>query len=154
MSKSEGPFYLYIDGQAIPVTEDVYREYHRYTRKERYFSYDLKVEHFTSDQEKQTATFTPGREDSYERLLEANEQFPAPDAESPEDSVIKAEMLKKLSAALDSLSDDELSLIQELYYLEKTEREICASLNLAKTTLHRKKIAVLEKLRNILTKDF
>lgn len=35
-------YYLYIDGQAVPVSEQVYRVYQHYERKEEYFSYDLK----------------------------------------------------------------------------------------------------------------
>ena len=58
-------YYLYIDGQAVPVSEQVYRAYQHYERKEEYFSYDLKTEKF----QKETATFLPSREDSYERLF-------------------------------------------------------------------------------------
>ena len=54
-------YYLYIDGQAVPVSEQVYRVYQHYERKEEYFSYDLKTEKF----QKETATFLPSREDSY-----------------------------------------------------------------------------------------
>ena len=62
-------YYLYIDGQAVPVSEQVYRTYHHYERKEEYFTYDLKTEKFSCDQEAQTTAFAPSREDSYERLL-------------------------------------------------------------------------------------
>ena len=58
-------YYLYIDGQAVPVSEQVYRVYQHYERKEEYFSYDLKTEKFQKD----TATFLPSREDSYERYF-------------------------------------------------------------------------------------
>ena len=64
-------YYLYIDGQAVPVSEQVYRVYQHYERKEEYFSYDLKTEKFQKD----TATFLPSREDSYERLLAKDKQF-------------------------------------------------------------------------------
>lgn len=66
-------YYLYIDGQAVPVSEQVYRAYQHYERKEEYFFYDLKTEKF----QKETATFLPSREDSYERLLEKDRQFAA-----------------------------------------------------------------------------
>ena len=33
-------YYLYIDGQAVPVSEQVYRVYQHYERKEEYFSYE------------------------------------------------------------------------------------------------------------------
>ena len=34
MSKDKKQRYLYIDGQAVPVTEEVYRAYWHYTAKE------------------------------------------------------------------------------------------------------------------------
>ena len=48
-------YYLYIDGQAVPVSEQIYRVYQHYERKEEYFSYDLKTEKFQKD----TAFFCP-----------------------------------------------------------------------------------------------
>ena len=65
MNNGQKKYYLYIDGQAVPVSEQVYRAYHHYARKEEYFTYDLKTEKFSCDQETQTAHFTPSREDSY-----------------------------------------------------------------------------------------
>lgn len=72
MNEGQKKYYLYIDGQAVPVSEQVYRIYHHYARKEEYFTYDLKTEKFSCDQESQIAHFTPSREDSYERLLETD----------------------------------------------------------------------------------
>ena len=77
MSDQQKQFYLYIDGQAVPVSEEVYREYRHYARKEEYFLHDLKREKFVCDQAARTATFTPSREDSYDRLLEGDRQFAA-----------------------------------------------------------------------------
>ena len=42
MNNGQKKYYLYIDGQAVPVSEQVYRAYHHYARKEEYFTYDLK----------------------------------------------------------------------------------------------------------------
>ena len=55
----------------------MYREYRHHARKEEYFSYDLKREKFACDQAARTATFTPSREGSYDRLLEGDRQFAA-----------------------------------------------------------------------------
>lgn len=71
MSKGKNDYHLYINGQAIPVSEEIYRAYKHFERKEEYFTYDLKAEKFS----KKTVSFLPSREDSYERLLEANQQF-------------------------------------------------------------------------------
>lgn len=51
MSKDKKQRYLYIDGQAVPVTEEVYRAYWHYTAKEDYFTRQLKTERFSADQD-------------------------------------------------------------------------------------------------------
>ena len=40
MSDKQEKRYLYINGQAVPVSEQVYQAYHHYERKEEYFTYD------------------------------------------------------------------------------------------------------------------
>ena len=44
--KERASYYLFIDGQAVPVSEQVYRMYQHYERKEEYFFYDMKREKF------------------------------------------------------------------------------------------------------------
>ncbi len=146
MSKEDKRYYLYIDGQAVPVSEQVYREYHHYARKEEYFTYDLKREKFACDQEAQTAHFTPSREDSYERLLEANQQF-ASAGPSPEEEAVSSLWLADL---MRGLTQEEREIITQLYILDKSEREACAALRLARTTFQRRKAALLKKLRALL----
>lgn len=82
--------FLYIEGEKIPVSEEIYKAYYQFARKERYFSEDLKQEKFFYDLKQKIAVLLPGREDSYERLLEQNEQFSDPASETPEDAAIKA----------------------------------------------------------------
>ena len=99
MDHTHKKYYLYIDGQAVPVSEQVYRTYHHYERKEEYFTYDLKTEKFSCDQEAQTTAFAPSREDSYERLLEASRQFASADP-SPEEEAVSSLWLENLMRAL------------------------------------------------------
>lgn len=149
MSEKQKKYYLYIDGQAVPVSEQVYRTYHHYGRKEEYFTYDLKTEKFSCDQEAQTAAFTPSREDSYERLLEAKQQF-ASAGPSPEEEATASIWLEDL---MRGLSPEERDIITQLYILDKSERQACAALNLALSTFHHRKKALLEKLRNLLSEN-
>lgn len=146
--------YLYIDGQRVPVSKKFYQEYQKFARKEKYFSVDLKVEEFICDPERRIAILLPGREDSYERLLEQDIQFPASEDESVEDAVIRVILLEKLRRALRTLPTDELRLIDEVFFQERTEREASAKLHLPKTTFRRKKERILEKLRNMLNENF
>lgn len=150
---SEQDFYLYIDGKPVKVSEEVYREYYRAEEKERYFMTRLKQEHIVIDQETQTVTIIPSREDSYERLIEVNEQFAAP-GESVAETAVKALLLEKLEEALHTLSDDEMTLIRELFYLDRTVREVSEQYHIARSTLQNRKEAVLRKLWNLLERFF
>lgn len=137
---------IYIDGKAIPVNEQVYRTYYHYERKERYFSYDLKSGSFSCNQTTETARFTPSREESYERLLESEQQF-ASDDPSVEEQVDISLRLKEL---LSMLTESEQAIVYQLYYLGKSEREACSALHLARTTFQRKKKALLKKIKELL----
>ena len=57
----EKDFYLYMDGQPIPVSEEVYREYYRAENKERYFMGRLKKGHTTVDPDTQQIQYIPSR---------------------------------------------------------------------------------------------
>ena len=147
---SDNKFYIVVDGERVPVSEQVYKAYHYYTRKEKYFTCDLKKEEFVCDQETQTAAFIPSREDSYERLLEANEQFSTDDMPVDDQAVWSVWMQKIM---LD-LNEEERQIIHHLYYLDKTEREASAVLHLPLSTFQRRKKTLLKKLRKIVEKKF
>ena len=132
-------YYLYIDGQTVPVSEQVYRVYQHYERKEEYFSYDLKVEKF----QKETASFLPSREDSYERLLEQDKQFAA-SAQPVEEQAVSSVWLEEL---LQYLSADERIILRKLYFEDKSERLASMELGISKTALHQRKVKLLQKLK-------
>lgn len=146
MSKSR---YLYIDGHKVPVSEDFYKEYRRLVRKEIYFSRDLKSETFVYDPEKQIAAFVTSREDSYERLVDLGTQFPD-SSEAVEDTVVRSILLEKLHQALQTLSSDEMSLLYEIFFLERSEREISQRMGIRCSSLHERKTRILKKLRKLI----
>ena len=90
---SEKNFYLYIDGLAVQVSKEVYREYKRAEDKERYFMKRLNTGRFVVDEKNQTVTYVPGRETSYERLLEEDWAFAA-HGESMDDNMVKAHLIE------------------------------------------------------------
>jgi len=149
MSSSEKKRYLYMGGKPVEVSREVYDEYRRSKREERYFTKDLKREAMSVDQENETVKFIPSREDSYERLLEQDKQFAIP-GEMLEDKVIRGILLEK---ALNTLTSEEQELIRELYYLDKTERQVSEALHMAKSTLHYQRNQILGKLRRLLDEN-
>ena len=84
--------------------------------------------------------------------MEQDRQFSDPNAATPEDDAVKADLLDRLAKALHTLSDDEWNIIRELFYLEKTERKASASLHMSLSTFHSRKNAVLKKLRESIEK--
>ena len=73
-------------------------------RKMQYQEYDLKMERTVIDQENQTVTNIPSREDSYERLMEQAVQFQE-EAQSLEELVIGRMEAEQVHKALKLLSD-------------------------------------------------
>ena len=110
-------YYIALDGQTFEVSRELYKAYYKGRRKEKYFTHDLKQEHTKVDKETGQITIIPSREDSYERLLEAEKQF-AEEAEDIEDAAIRAVMLEKLNEALHTLTDEETAIIHALFYQE------------------------------------
>ena len=145
----EKDFYLYIDGQPVQVSGEVYREYYRAEDKERYFMGKLKkgrTKVNPETQEIQEIQYIPSRELSYEQLVEQDWQFAVSD-DSVEDRAVRADMLEKLQDVLQSLSAEELALLNELFYLEKTEREVAGLYAVSQNTIHYRKNRLLDKLR-------
>lgn len=147
----EKDFYLYMDGQPVQVSGEVYREYYRAEDKERYFMGRLKKGHTKINPETQEIQYIPSREMSYEQLVEEDWQFAVP-GDSVEDRVVRADMLEKLQGVLQRLSADELALLNELFYLEKTEREVAGLYAVSQNTIHYRKSRILDKLRKMMEK--
>ena len=144
-------FYLYINGQPVPVSEEVYREYYRAEDKERYFMGRLKKGHTKVNPETKEIRYIPSRELSYEQLVEQDWQFAAT-GDSVEDRVVRADLIEKLRAVLHSLSTEEMALLEELFYLEKTEREVAGLYAVSQNPIHYRKNRLLDKLRKLMEK--
>ena len=136
-------------GQIFEVNKELYDTYYKGRRKEKYFTYDLKQEHTRVDKETGEMIVVPSREDSYERLLEAEKQF-AEEVENVEDVAVRAVMMEKLNEALHTLTDAETAIIHALFYQEISEVELAKKLGIARTTLQSRKYKILEKLRKLL----
>lgn len=117
-------------------------------RKMQYQEYDLKTERTIIDHKTQTVQVIPSREDSYERLLEQEVQFES--VNQTEESVIRNMQLEQLYKALSLLSEDERYLIRQLFFEERTERDLAEELKIYHNAVHKRKNRILKKLKNIL----
>ncbi len=131
------------------ASEEVVAVLRQSERKQQYHEYDLKAERFILDEAKRKAYFIPGREDSLERLLEADVQFKDEDT-SVEDSVIKAIMIQQLKESIELLSSDEIEMINALFYRGLTEREYAQITGIPQKTINDRKLRTLRKLKKLL----
>ena len=120
-------------------------------RKMQYQEYDLKAEQTIIDQEVQQIRVIPSREDSYERLLEEH-NLPADEQTDIETIVLSRMMRQQLHEALRSLQGEERYLIIQLFYAERSERELAAELGLSQKAINKRRHKILEKLKKFLEK--
>ena len=129
--------------------KEINKVINHYARKERYMEHDLKREVMVIDSEKEKIFFYPSKEDSFERLCDLNEQFV--DENSFTENLVENKIMKeKLQECLLLLNSAERSLIEALYYQEKTERELSKETGVHYSTIHSRKKKILEKLKNLL----
>ena len=95
---------LWVSGQFIEVTDEVYDAYMKGDRKMRYFESDLKTERFLMDENGQIRQVIPSREDSLDRLMDDNAEQFADRHESVEDMVLRRISIERLYKALDRLT--------------------------------------------------
>lgn len=139
-----------INGKSVEVSTEIYDIYIQGERKSRYFTDDLKREKIIVNQEKETVTFIPSREDSFDRLKDENKIQFMDDSESVENKVLKTLMLEKLFKSLELLDSDERKIIDAIYYEGKTEREISAETGIPQKTINNRKRKILAKLKKFM----
>lgn len=75
---------LWINGEYIDVTDEIYTTYLKSQRKMSYFEKDLKSERVIKDKNGDIKKIIPSREDSLDRLLSDNKRQFSDDSESVE----------------------------------------------------------------------
>ncbi len=143
---NDNKFIIYINGTAVEVSQDIYEFYKRSEWREDYYLLKRKQETFELNNEKETFTVTPSKEDSLERLVESGKQFPDT-AEAMEEQIIRSVWLKN---ALDKLSGRERFIIEKIYFDEITERDLARILGTSQVNLHKIKRRILIKLHKLL----
>ena len=141
---------IYINGQKVCVSEEVYIVLIKSERKERYFNEDLKNEKFLINPQNGTVVIIPHREDSYERLTDDCFLQFADESENTEDKAISTLLIDKLRDAVMTLNDTEKHIIYGLFFEDKTAKKISQELGVNEMAISRKKREILNRLRKIL----
>ena len=133
----------------LDVSKEIIEVLEKSDRQMEYLQYDIKAERCRIDSTSGTVTYLPSREDSYERLLEGNKQFPSDD-EDVDDAAIKAVMIEKMLTCLKRLSTEEQELITALFFKSKSEHQVSREASIPQRTIHDRKIKILAKLKRLM----
>ena len=141
---------LWVNGQFIEVSEEVYQVYMQGDRKMRYFETDLKTERTILAEDGTVQRVIPSREDSLDRLMDDNARQFSDAGESVEDAVLRKIAEDELHRALEKLTDEEYALVYALFFEGKTERDYAKELGVSQVAVHKKKQRILKKLKEII----
>lgn len=127
---------IVVKRQRVEVSEAVYRAYHKEREAERYQNKlirqnELSLERFREDGVNIDYLIVRVQPDIVDKL-------------------IQQEQLEALWIALQSLPEDERSLIDELFFNEKSERELSTMISVPQKTINDRKKRVLLKLRRLI----
>jgi RNA polymerase sigma factor (sigma-70 family) len=131
------------------VSKEIIEILEKSDRQMEYLQYDIKVERCRINPASRTITYLPSREDSYERLLEENKQFPSAE-EDVDDAAIKAVMIEKMLTCLKRLSPEKQKLITALFFDNKSEHQVSRETGVPQRTIHDRKIKILAKLKKLM----
>lgn len=129
----------------VPVSEEIYKEYYKMKRRERYLEEDIKVGSSKIDSKTGKVTYKPSKEDSIERLMDKGQDLAA--EELIEDVVVDKAMLLILQEAMKELNRQEKELINDLFYKELTVREVASKENISHVAVMKRRDKILGKLK-------
>jgi RNA polymerase sigma factor (sigma-70 family) len=123
-------YFIELNGRQIPVGKEVYDAFKRPAWKERKRS-QVRAE----------------KELSLEAFADAG--FEIPSGEALVDEIVEDKLLlDMLSKALSELTEEERVLIDELFFNDKSEREIAREIGVSQPAIHKRRNRILEKLKN------
>ena len=126
-------YFIELNGRQIPVSKEVYDAFKRPAWKERKRS-QVRAE----------------KELSLEAFADAG--FEIPSGEVLVDEIVEDKLLlDMLSKALSELTEEERVLIDELFFNDKSEREIAREIGVSQPAIHKRRNRILEKLKKLMT---
>lgn len=133
------------------LSDEIVEMLQKSDRKIEYQQYDLKVDRYKTDKMTGAVIHIPSREVSYDMLLEENRQFQM-ESESVEDQAVTAVMVERIMACIRMLPLEERNLVRELFFHNKSERQLSVETGIPQMTIHYQKRKILKKLRKLLEK--
>ena len=138
--------YIMKNGVAVEVSDEIYEILKKSDRRIKYVEHDLKETRYIVDRKKETVKEIPSREDSPDRLTALGKDFADSTSDFQDNTILKI----MLDEALAKLSNEERYLITQLFYFNRTERELAAELHQTQQNINKFKHRILCKLYEIL----
>lgn len=136
----------------IEIPPEVLSVLRKGDRKEEYQEVDLKQERFVYDPETKTAHFIPGREDSYERLVEDEKRQFSNEDPTPEEHLMRSIENELLRLAVALLKEDERQLILLRFWQECSQSQVAELLGLSQQAVSYRERNILGKIKKFLKK--
>ncbi|WP_018306621.1 sigma-70 family RNA polymerase sigma factor [Desulfitobacterium hafniense] len=129
-----------VQGQLVPVTEEIYLTYYRMNRRERHLE----------EKDQAHGVFSYNALDTEE----TNGEGAIPDLVSPrvEDLIMDKLIAEKLHQCLSQLAKEEQELIFTLFFQNKSEHQLAAETGIPRMTLHDRKVKILRTLKKLMEK--
>ena len=134
----------------IEIPPEVLSVLRKGDRKEEYQEVDLKQERFVYDPETKTAYFIPGREDSYERLIEDEKRQFSNEDPTPEEHLMRSIENELLRQAVALLKEDERQLILLRFWQECSQSQVAELLGLSQQAVSYRERNILGKIKKFL----
>lgn len=131
-------YYLYVKGQKVEVSEEIYRAYVQPERKQRKRDYRAK--------EKISVTSIEVLSEKGFELEDASQDFVTDLIEYEEHS----EELSKLHAAIEQLSERDSRIVQLYFFDGKTQQEIADIFVITRQAVQKQLTKILARLKNFL----
>lgn len=135
MGDTKKEYYIYVQGEQVAVSHEIYCAYYEEYNHERYLDKRGKK-----------------REISFDLLQERGNliDIVGLSVGTPDYLIIERERLEQLYEALKQLDADERWLIGKLYFYENTEKEVAEILGISRQAINKRKQKILKKLESIL----
>lgn len=134
--KTSRDYFIKVEDKLIPVERSLYSEYYSMRRREKYLD--------ERDRKNKLCSYNC----LGEKELSGEEVLKDFEADTEEKYTMKA-MSRRLYEVLALLKLDELVVIYQVYFCEKTEREVAVLLGISKSSVHYRKRKILNKLREL-----
>lgn len=129
-------YYLYVKGQKVEVSEEIYRAYVQPERKQRMRDYRA--------QDKISFTSIENLPEKGVEIEDETQNFEADLIENEEHS----EELSKLHAAIEQLSERDRQIVQLYYFEGKTQQEVATVFGISQQALQKSLVWISVRLKN------